>query len=711
MGAKKLNLSFFFLFVSLIIFNVNAANAQEDFTATSSPSVELCPCSSQAYYVTIKNTGSAASSYSLIADGDAAAWVTFEPDSFVLEAGQEASFYVIANSVCNIKGSYNLDIYIKTSNGLTKLIKQTLNIKECYDYSLEAGAAVEEAQESINYLQQKGAYNLCINKQKSIPILIKNNENFGNIYRIFLDAPEWAKLSLDSVELGAKNSGVFLVNLDTTNIIGDFNFKLDAISELGKAQRKINFDVNIGECYSLELDVDKEKDVICAEEKATYNTKLKNSGTLGQEIKINADAEWAALNNEIYLEPNEEKSINLSLKPPKELSGEFTVTVLAVPDNKTEFASSDKIDVDVISKLKCYEPKITAKSVVSNKYKEDIFYASVINKGIKKSIYNINLEGPPWASINPQTLELNPGQKGNLNVKLNPSTDSEPNTYGIKINLESNGALYSKNIDINLKKETDLEKKIKSTIKSLEYYFYLLIAVIVLIIIFIKPINKIRNNIREKYQKYKIRKERIRNLRIARKKIQEEKRKLKEIEEKREKTIKKEVKAEKKIQKKKPFKGFNKKWIYAISALILLVSLFLGQYYKLYNLKYAHIYLRNIVYGYLYYILIGLAVVALSFFSILAFNYIKKRPKKIKRAKEARIQPKKEAKTKDRWYNKPYYVLAVFVPIIALVIASAYFNFFDDIWNFIVLYQYYFMAGIGILIVLILILRFYKKLA
>ena len=60
MNSKKISLILFSFL--LLILSVSLVNAQEDFIATSVPSVELCPCSNQAYAVAIQNTGSVAKS-------------------------------------------------------------------------------------------------------------------------------------------------------------------------------------------------------------------------------------------------------------------------------------------------------------------------------------------------------------------------------------------------------------------------------------------------------------------------------------------------------------------------------------------------------------------------------------------------------------------------------------------------------------------------
>ena len=125
MKLKKLVVSLFPFFLLLLI---NVAYAQEDFTASTLPTVELCPCSNQAYAVTVQNTGQIPNSYIVIASGDASGWVNVQPSKFTLQPGAAGSFNVIVNSACNIKGNVDLELFITTNNGLTKLVKQVLKI-------------------------------------------------------------------------------------------------------------------------------------------------------------------------------------------------------------------------------------------------------------------------------------------------------------------------------------------------------------------------------------------------------------------------------------------------------------------------------------------------------------------------------------------------------------------------------------------------------
>ena len=130
---------------------------------------------------------------------------------------------------------------------MAKVIKQTLEFSQCYDYGLEQGEVVDVS-DKVSFLPHESSYLLCKGEQKAIPILITNNENFGNRYILVFDGPEFASLNIDKVQLDGNKAGIFLINYDTTDVEGEFDFNLNAISELGKVQKKKSFEVNVEDC-------------------------------------------------------------------------------------------------------------------------------------------------------------------------------------------------------------------------------------------------------------------------------------------------------------------------------------------------------------------------------------------------------------------------------------------------------------------------------
>ena len=467
------------------------AAAQEDFKATTVPSVELCPCSNQAYMVTVENTGTAASSYRVLANKELSEWVTFSPNRFTLQPGQKGSFSVIVDSDCNIGGSFDLEVFIVTNAGLAKSLEQELKFLECYDYSLDEGE-ITDVGDKVEFIAHDGSYELCKNEQKAIPILITNSENFANIYKLKMDAPKWAFLNANDVQLNAKKSGVLLINYNTNNIEGEFKFKIDAISRLGEVQKKKSIDANVGECYALDIQLQKDKDVVCGGEENVYDVSVKNSGDINRNIVVGVEGpDWASIENtSFHLESGSKRALSLEVSPDNDVSGNFLVEVFSVANNKTDLRFSDAISLDVVPSAACYQAEIDAKESAINFYSREFIYARIKNNGIRNANYSVSVDGPSWVNAAPKNLELKPKQSGNVNLEINPGSDVEESAFNAKLNVESNGQIYSKDIKINVKKESEFVGKIKSTFKFYQYYIYLFLAILALTIIFRKQIGK-----------------------------------------------------------------------------------------------------------------------------------------------------------------------------------------------------------------------------
>jgi uncharacterized membrane protein len=694
METKKITLTLF-LFLLLI----QIASAKEDFSASSSDNINLCPCSNQAYPVTIYNKGDTASSYSVVAGGSAAPAVTFNPNKFILKAGQRSNFYVFVNSECNVIGQYDLEVYITTSGGLTRLVKQTLNFSQCYDYALEQGELVDEAKGSISFLQHNGSYSVCKDEQAIIPILIKNNEKADNKYELFLDSPDWAVLNAEEVTLTAEKAGVFLIDLDTKGAEeGTYNLKLSAISELGEVQRNQEIKVNVEECDSIGIDLGKEKYMICGGENSFYNISVTNLGTLPQNVELELQSpEWANLSEKsFYLAAGSGKNAVISAMPENDVSGTFLVSVLARINNKT-VSASDNAKIEVTPRVKCYHAAMNMKTSLTNYYAEDFVSIKVKNDGTKKASYKISVDGVQWAAITPLTIDLNPGQTGNLNLKLSPPADFEPGTYAVNVNLETGGAVYSKAVYVTLKKESELFKKLKYILKQYRYYFYLALVIILLLIVFRKQIYNIGKGIKKSYDKSKVRRARLAALKIAREKRMEEIRKKKEQEGKEEKPIKKAVEPKR-----------DMKWAaLLIFAAIVALGIYLADYYKLFDISKIFENIKNVSGAYMPYIITGVAAVIILFVLVSLTNIFRNRSEKVKAKKSVKAADKKERNEKR---SRPYFVIAVIAVIAAIAYAVISLEPLKFIKDFFVLYIYYFLGGIIVLVIIMFLINFYKPL-
>ena len=718
------------LYLLLFVLLILNASAQGDFTVTAQSEIDLCPCSNQAYYIYIQNNGASTSTYNVVFSGNAAKWVQANPSEFSINPGATSYFLVNVNSDCGVKGTYELNAYI-TTGSLTKLAKQNLNFVECYKFDAELGnlIEVEDGQESISFSKHDGEYSVCEEEEMVLPILITNKESYGNNYALSLKGEGWTKLNTGEAALDGNAVGIALVSLEPgKGTVGDYKLNFDVVTELGNAKKSREIDVNVKKCYGLKIGLEKEKDLVCGE--AVYDVKIENKGAFSEEIELGTNFEWVEIKNKtLILKGGGEKDIQLTLKP--DVSGSFDVEVSGVITSNPDIKASGKIKIDAASKEECYKATVDTKKDVINYYSEEYYNVDVVNDGLKKAYYNISLDGPSWASISPNSLQLNPGQKGNLNLYVGPEEDIKADNYKIVLKLDSYGVVYSEELNVKLIKESKIIKSVKSFVSYFQYYIYLIVLIAILIFVFIRPVKKQIHKVKKRYSKYKSKKKREMQRKLEKKRREEERetkqkeeeekkareeeqRKVDEERKKKEKELEKkkiteEKKAEKTTKKKKRKSKKNLGWLWFLFVLIIVGAIFLSAYFKWVDygswfsklgstFSFIAIGLRS-AWAYSYYILIALAFLALIIFF---FNTLEKEEEKA---------GKKERKKKmkiSKFFKSAYFKISLAILVLLVLLFVAYSYFYEHINEFFNLYIYYIIVGIIILVLLILFMKFYK---
>jgi len=724
-----------FIFFLLLAFN---AVAQEDFAVTAQDKIDLCPCSNQGYPVYVQNKGVSTTTFSVSFSGSAAKWVKAVPGKFSVHPGVTNYFFVYVNSDCNIEGNYDLNVFVQTSSSMIG-VEQNLSFTECYKFDVDTGDLIDvkEGQTSASFSKHVGAHKICEKGEKVLPVLITNKESYGNSYVLSLKGPDWTKLNINEVSLDGNKKGLVLIGLNPwEGAKGGYKLKFDAVTKLGKVKKSKEIDINVDKCYGLKIELEKEEDFVC--EETSYDVKVENDGSLLEEINLSTNLDWAKIkiNETLVLGGNKETISKLILKP-KDISGVFDLEVRGSVVGQ-EVKAGDKIKLSVAPKEECYKVGIDAKKIV-NYYTEEYYNINVVNNGLKKAHDNVSLEGPSWADISPNFLELNPGQKGNLNLYVNPTEDVKADTYKLILKLSFEDTDFSQEIDVSLIKESQVIKNIKWFVKYFQYYIYLGLVILILVFIFIKPIKILFQKIRKKYDGYKIKREKKKQLKEEKKKKEEEKRRLKEEnkarqeeekrrkeEEKRkkkleeEKKIDEEKKAEK-LAKKKKGDGFFKKYLIWFIVLFILIIVSVLIFLSIYFGWVDYSLIKNIfpfitaglksVWAYSYYIFIALVSLALI---ILFFHTLEKEEKKETKEKAKEIGEEKKTEKKERkrkikfskFFKSAFKVFLVILVLLAIGFLVYY--FFNYVREFFVLYFYYIIIGIIILILIILFMKFYK---
>lgn len=548
----------------------------------------------------------------------------------------------------------------------------------------------------IRFKAHSDYYELCSLDKTLIPILIKNNNKFSDIFSFNINK-EYASLPVKSTIIKSGKSVILpLAIAPPIDLEENTTTILDVITKKEALKRSVIIRTNIKKCYLFDLEISKDKDEICGCDKEVYTVILNNDGSYQDIFKLILEIPpWVNLtskNETIELSAGEKREISLTVNPPCEEKGVFTISAKAI-SQKTEVVLEDKLGLTVLPQKECYNTVISADNVNIDYFGENI-PVKIKNKGAKDADYSLTIEGIEWYTLSPTDFSLKKNEEKTINLALYPNENVVEGSYNIDIKAKTFEQEFTKSITIKLKSKGILSGKIKFYLNYFKYYIGLgiILLVVILLLMFILK-KRTKKRVEEKPTS------------IEKEKKEEEKPEKKRIE-----RIKKPV-------IKKIFLFI----LYLISLALLSLIVYSTFKYKPYYEKFLNsiaeffaTYVLPYTF-YLKYLIVGIGIITII---ILIIDFFRKRPKK-KEVKREKIKKQEETK-KIKEINKKTvkrklkffeYIYLIFVVLLFLaIIGYVVYKFIGKpipldklkfITPFIQNYSIYFIIGIIILFIVI----------
>ncbi len=385
-----------------------------------------------------------------------------------------------------------------------------------FDYSLFSGEfySLKEGEEKIDFKFYNGTYRICSNERKTIPILVVNQGNAVNKYSLEALGAGWLKLNVNEFSLPKKQNGVVFLELEPgQDASGKYSIKINAMSSVGNLKKELSLGIHVENCYSVDLELEKEEDKVCGGTKQQYEGEIINRGKERNDVELTIKGpNWTSIGKNIFsIAPEDKERFDLNADVPANAKGSFDVLVSAAVENFPSIKPEKKLSIEAVPKYDCYKAEVVSDETIKNYFSEVYVPIKIRNDGMNQATYGISLEGPNWLSLEPENLTINPGQLGNINLNINPNANISEGTYTAKINIKFDDIVYSRNIGIVLKKNQF--SKLKSFFVFYQYYVYVVLFVVIILLVFRR---KISSAIKAKYKNYKIRRARLRALKKAR---------------------------------------------------------------------------------------------------------------------------------------------------------------------------------------------------
>jgi uncharacterized membrane protein len=405
----------------------------------------VCPADIQKYEFLLSNTGENTETFDLRTEGQIAPWATISETTITLARQESKSIFVYVNTPSDALGNYDFSLIATSrSNKKVQTAEVSLNVNSCFDYTLTT---------------KKDSVSMCEKSQEIIPVQITNKGTVDNNYNLALDGPEWASLENNQVQVGkGESKSVNIILNPDYGVSGDFKVSFQSTTDKGKIESSNEFNINVKTCHGVDVQIEKNQDKICNSLSNTYNVLVKNTGEFQKDFKLDLIGPvWTTLSSDrISLNPEEERKLTLTINPGFDIgSGDYDITVRATGLDSSKVSSEAKLTITTISKEECYKPVIGIKDKELEVYYDSSATIPIVieNKGNEKATYDIGVSGTAssFVHLNPAVVTVEPNQAEIIYLYAAPNSETPNGDYSATVSVRLKDSTILASDVINLK--------------------------------------------------------------------------------------------------------------------------------------------------------------------------------------------------------------------------------------------------------------------
>ncbi len=218
-----------------------------------------------------------------------------------------------------------------------------------------------------------------------------------------------------------RNTIYTLVTPRSTTPTGTYS--LNIIASSGGEVKFLTHDVEVKECQGYSITATENQKSICPCESTEFQFQLVNQGQFTNTYSLSVQGPASNLieldKTRITLEPSESETIEAFITGSCDALGDYTFTVVVDPVLGTSIKSSEA----TLTVNACYDFEIqTDQDFVSFCENEQITIPiTIFNKGTTPNTYNLDIDGPTWASLDKNSVDVQSQSSSTVNLIFTPS--------------------------------------------------------------------------------------------------------------------------------------------------------------------------------------------------------------------------------------------------------------------------------------------------
>ncbi len=266
---------------------------------------------------------------------------------------------------------------------------------------------------------------LCPTTTSLLIIPIENIGSASDTYTISLSgsAAKWAVSAPAGfgLEAGQTKDVYVYITPSMDALVGTYDLKITVNAEKAGAQYLTN-EIKIKNCHGVDLDAITTSRTVCACTMAKYELNLENTGQYTENFALSltgSAAKWAAISNTLVrLSKGEDKDIIVYVTTPCDKTGDFGITVTASSQDSNVVDSAElKLKIEP-----CYEYILTPAANYYSfcEHTEIHIPITIENQGTADNSYSLTVDGPDWANLEHDKVEIASGGESTINLVLFP---------------------------------------------------------------------------------------------------------------------------------------------------------------------------------------------------------------------------------------------------------------------------------------------------
>ncbi|MEK6974415.1 MAG: hypothetical protein AABW41_04240 [Nanoarchaeota archaeon] len=239
----------------------------------------------------------------------------------------------------------------------------------------------------------------------------------------------------------------------TTTPVGKYTLELNVDS--GIKSQTISHSIEIKDCRSFELRAVSDSKSLCPSSVEKFDFVLSNTGETKETFDLSLEgqaAPWLTLSEvSVTLDRQQSKTIFVYLSTPSSALGKYEFNLIATArSNKNVKSVSSFINVNP-----CFQYTLTSEkdSISLCENTKEIIPLGITNQGTVDNNYELQIEGPDWASLENNKITVAKDQTSSANIIINPGYGIEGNFKILFKAITEKGQIESSNeFNVNVKK-------------------------------------------------------------------------------------------------------------------------------------------------------------------------------------------------------------------------------------------------------------------